>query len=193
MQNLLKINDLPKKRAELLGEAVLQLVKKYSEENQLVTDECETAEDPQNTFIEVNNTNTHIVKLWALDVWLHHHSLTMINQTQNYKIIADLLYWLTGSFLIFLTQLTTTMGRYNLQKKINFARSKNHILLPITQSLKLKTYLFLLHVTLYNHPTSALSITEFVRGWDKATVVNEIECSNQLSSVPGSWKICGIY
>lgn len=63
MQNLLKINDLPKKRAELLGEAVLQLVKKYSEENQLVTDECETAEDPQNTFIEVNNTHTHIVKL----------------------------------------------------------------------------------------------------------------------------------
>ena len=53
MENLLKIHDLPKKIAELLGEACLKLVKKYSQENQLLTDEFETAQNPIEKFNEV--------------------------------------------------------------------------------------------------------------------------------------------
>ena len=53
MENLLKIHDLPKKRAELLGEACLKLIKKYSQENQLLTDEFDTAQNPVEKFNEV--------------------------------------------------------------------------------------------------------------------------------------------
>ena len=63
MENLLKIHDLPKKRAELLGEACLKLVKKYSQENQLLTDEFETAQNPVEKFNEVkyviHRTHSH--------------------------------------------------------------------------------------------------------------------------------------
>ena len=63
MVNLLKIHDLPKKRAGLLGEACLKLVKKYSQENQLLTDEFETAQNPIEKFNEVkyviNRTHSH--------------------------------------------------------------------------------------------------------------------------------------
>ena len=50
-------------RAELLGEACLKLVKKYSQENQLLTDEFETAQNPVEKFNEVkymiHSTHSH--------------------------------------------------------------------------------------------------------------------------------------
>ena len=60
MENLLKIHDLPKKRAELLGEACLKLIKKYSQENQLLTDEFDTAQNPLEKFNEVKHV-IHII------------------------------------------------------------------------------------------------------------------------------------
>lgn len=63
MEGLLKIDSLPKKRAELLGDRVLKLISDYCQENNLLSDEVETVQNPQTMFIQVHSAR--ILRLYS--------------------------------------------------------------------------------------------------------------------------------